>query len=737
MTDYADLEIALHPHEGDQWRVEMRLRLPGGGAPTELLGDEPPLVGLDVAALGAIAGKPVDYGQKLADSLFTKEVGGFFEQSRSLAASHGATLRVRLRIPRTAPQLHKLRWETLRDPKKGANAFLFSDEKTPFSRYLPSDDLRPVKTRPREDLKALVVIANPTNLGGWHLAEVQVAGELKRARDGLGDIKIGALCRLDGGGEPLPGVEILGPPTLNELARHLRDRYEILYLVCHGALETEVVEGVERDVPKVWLEQEDGSADVVSPDEDILAGGVRRAGLVTRLDQLPQVPRLIVLSACQSAGKAEEWTSTDAGALSALGPRLAEAGVPAVIAMQGDVKMKTVELFMPAFFEELLREENEGQIDRALAAARGDLVGQQPDWWAPALFMRLDDGRIAWHEPGFRVDGKLDFEKWPALIERIHDAPDDPCNCTPILGPGLMDCLLGSVRKLARNWAQIHRFPLAADDWEDLPAVAQYVSLKQDRKFPYEQLPKELRRNILEHYRHLFEADLAGAQKMPLDQLVDRVGAWLRTQDPADPYRVLAGLPFPVYITANPDNLLASALRDPEFNRTPHVALCPWKDELIEAYTPYTDEPTYDQPLLYHLFGKLDQQKSIVLTQDDYFDFLIGVTRHRDLIPSVVRTALTDRLLLFLGFQIDDWSFRMLLRSIVRQSGSSLLEDYAHVAVQLDPGDERAADPEAARAYLETYFQKTAISIYWGRTEDFLRELRTRWNEKYGKERPL
>ena len=103
----------------------------------------------------------------------------------------------------------------------------------------------------------------------------------------------------------------------------------------------------------------------------------------------------------------------------------------------------------------------------------------------------------------------------------------------------------------------------------------------------------------------------------------------------------------------------------------------------------------------------------------------------------MVQTALSARLLLFLGFQIDDWSFRVLLRSIVGLRGSSLRKKYAHVAVQFDPEGDRTSDPEAARRYLEQYFGKTDISIYWGRTEDFMRELRDQWNEKYGRERRL
>jgi hypothetical protein len=59
-----------------------------------------------------------------------------------------------------------------------------------------------------------------------------------------------------------------------------------------------------------------------------------------------------------------------------------------VIAMQGFITMATVEKMMPAFFGELLRD---GQIDRALAAARGK-VRSRADAWMPALYTRLTAG---------------------------------------------------------------------------------------------------------------------------------------------------------------------------------------------------------------------------------------------------------------------------------------------------------------------------------------------------------
>ena len=124
-----------------------------------------------------------------------------------------------------------------------------------------------------------------------------------------------------------------------------------------------------------------------------------------------------------------------------------------------------------------------------------------------------------------------------------------------------------------------------------------------------------------------------------------------------------------------------------------------------------------------------------MLTEDDYFDYLIGLTSRRAEIPTAVRRALTDSALLFLGFRIDEWSFRVLFRSLLTQLGSARRDEYAHVAVQIDPSDARIVEPELARQYLERYFVRDLdISIYWGSLEQFIQDLKDQWKRAYGRD---
>jgi hypothetical protein len=103
------------------------------------------------------------------------------------------------------------------------------------------------------------------------------------------------------------------------------------------------------------------------------------------------------------------------------------------------------------------------------------------------------------------------------------------------------------------------------------------------------------------------------------------------------------------------------------------------------------------------------------------------VTKNDELIPPVVRRSLVDAALLFLGFRLDDWNFRVLFRSIMRREGDRRRRRYANVAAQINPEEGRLLDVERASKYLERYFQGANISIYWGSAEDFVRDLHQEW----------
>jgi hypothetical protein len=731
--NYAELEIGLRwRFQINAFEVTLHYSDPSKEDDYRDIGDQP--LRLDCGHLEELLAEEDAYSRALSDSLFgLPDVGHFYDKVKLVIDRGAVPLHLRLLIdPRAPARFHSLRWETLRDPDDGRPIAKMRD--VWLSRYLSSADWRPIMPRQQHELSALIAVANPDGLdgyapGGTPLAPVEVEEELQRARDAFGR-------------HPVTVLASRGEATLRNIIGQLKDGHrDVLYLICHGAL----LDGE----PRLYLEKPDGA---VAPTDG--------AELIAQLSELAERPMLVVLSACQSAGAGDEVSSRDDGALAALGPRLAQAGIPAVVAMQGRVTMATVAAFMPPFFAELLRS---GVVDRAVAEAR-QAVGDRPDWWAPVLFTRLRTGRM-WYAPGF---GQEAGSTWDTILQRIKLN-----KCTPILGPGLADGLLGSRQEIASKWADTWQVPMAPNNREDLAKVTQYLAVYHDVQFPRLELVRYVRELLEDKYaqvlanpeltrapyvREVLEKNYADEQldgdqpkreliHPPLDEMINTVGRLKRQDNPADPYRVMAELPFPMYITTSATSLLEEALIDthqrPGVDWKPNVDFFDW-DQPIDtgsgrrpdgltppaARTAPQAGDAQVRPLVYRLFGYIDDPESLVVTEDDHYAWLESWTANRRVsVLNEVTSALAGTTLLFLGFGLHDADFRVLFRAIKALKGSDRLRKWSHVAVQLNP-ESQLIEPEAAQEYIESYFGEDTIgkvSIYWERTEVFLEELHQRW----------
>lgn len=676
-TTYAELEIGVHRNSLELYSIDLRFVNPNTDVEIH------PLLGqvfqLDFEKLLELYQDSDGYGRELAAQLFhTPESRNFYEKVKNSVETADLILRIRLLIGPTDSRLHGLRWELLVDPVTSKR--LTTSEKILFSRFMVSRDWRTVRLRPKAGLQALVAIAAPDNLEKYKLSPVDIDGEISRAQNSLAGID----------------VEIAGkdqPLTLSYLDQRLRNGVDILYLVCHGVM------GPDHE-PFLFLQND--------------AGEVMRApagDLANRIEEMAHQPRLVVLASCQSAGTGQDSPSnkTESPVEVSLAARLADAGVAAILAMQGKISMETVKIAMPVFFRELL---DDGCIDRAMAVARG-VVRERDDSWMPALFLRLKGGRI-WYEPGFGK-GEGEAIRWKALVNDISRK-----RFTPVIGWGLGEGVYGTTQNLAQGLAEANHFPLAPYQSADLPLVLQYLLVNQSSSsFPPDAVKDRMRSEIAARFSKDLSPDLEGAS---LGKLLKEVGE-LQKDNEKNPYRILAKLPARVFVTACPDTLLTQALE--ERGKKPETRYAFWKRKL-EPPLPYDREPSIQEPLVYHLFGHFKEPDSLVLTEDDYFDYLIGASKNRALVPEVVRHSLANSSLLFLGFQITDWSFRVLFRLIMSQGGSALLKRFAHAAVQIDPEGSVLLDVEEARKYLKEYYGGENISIYWGGSDEFLHDLESR-----------
>lgn len=303
--------------------------------------------------------------------------------------------------------------------------------------------------------------------------------------------------------------------------------------------------------------------------------------------------------------------------------------------------------------------------------------------------------------------------------------------CTPILGTGMGEWLFGSRKEHAQAWAKSFGFPLEQHRHSDLPQVAQFVAVQKKPR----QLRSELAAFYRERLRERFPDALNDDDETTLNDMVLAVWRQASESFATEPHTVLAQMPCKVYVTAQATSLLTEALR--EQGKDPVVDFCRWNpavDSEDWPVSPLTQDrdyiPSIERPLVFHILGTIEYPDSIVIAEDEYFEFLAEVARDRELIPGPVREALADSTLLFLGFGLDDWDVRVLLRSLISPQAAKRLGQFQHVAAQIDVGS--ASSVDEARRYMEMYFQRfrvPSIDIYWSTVEEFTRQLALRWEE--------
>jgi CHAT domain/SIR2-like domain len=700
------LEIILRRGYGAGYWAELQLARSGDEGDVVTTGPLAP--DFDPDKLPPV-GDGVDYGLALGDALLhDPRIRSALAQATTAAGTD--FLRVRLHVHPDAAALYRVAWEAARDRSNNDpdGQLLFAGERLVFSRYISSSDGRPLYRRsPGQTLRVLLAVSSPANIdkyspGGQQLAPIDEGVEVRRIQEALQGIGItDTLLSSD------------TAVTLNALVHKLGDDYDVLVLVCHGALD-------QSNRPRVYLEKEDRTADVVDGDE-----------MVRRLSELRARPRLVVLASCKSAGAAPDEEYGANGAFAPLGPRLADAGIPAVIAMQGNIAMETVNDFVPAFFKELAED---GCVDRAMSMARSGVRRKRRDWWAPSLLTRLRTGEI-FRRTGFEGTGDAkNFQYWKALVAAVANR-----KCTPILGPALLERHAGTRRELAQRLAGSYRTPLPRAERDVLSLLTQQLGTTRGVDGVRRELLLLVMNMVRERFSGLLPQNLADALPANADPeaLVGRMRDTLdfaaQRDGPEEPHAILARLPFALYVSANPDTLMEQALQRERAGAGPVTEILRWHPEHDAIPSIYATEKDYKpstaRPLVYHFFGSAAHQESIAITQDHFLDALIAASR-KDVVPAEVRSGLSSRTLLFLGFQPDDWTFRTLFRFILRQEGAALLQskDKIHVSVQIDPEENEFDDPEIARRYLAQYLGDERISIYWGSVGDFLVELERQYS---------
>ena len=285
----------------------------------------------------------------------------------------------------------------------------------------------------------------------------------------------------------------------------------------------------------------------------------------------------------------------------------------------------------------------------------------------------------------------LEDRDWEVLLDAISNE-----ECTPFLGAGACFGVLPNGTDLARELAEEYDYPLGKDD--DLARVAQFVAVEYNGIYAKRQIIKRLKNVAPPNF-----------------------------DEPDEPHSVLAALPLPIYLTTNYDDFMIQALRYRKKN--PKRKLCRWYRRMKREKSVFDSDfkPNIAEPVVFHLHGNTEEVDSMVVTEDDYLHFLISISEDQDLLPPSIREVFVSTSLLFMGYRLADWDFRVLFRSLISYLRRSNAR--SHVSVQLLPTGATVSEEEKKRArrFFNHYFGSQNIHVYWGECREFAAELRTRW----------
>jgi CHAT domain/SIR2-like domain len=623
-------------------------------------------------ALLEVSSDDMEYGKLLFGALYPSDSNGITGYRNALAQiGSDKRLRYRLNIDVNAPpELHNLNWELLYDPIK--ERFLSCSPDTAFSRCLSVTEAPPPMLEGQP--KLLIVISSPTDLPKYNLDNIDRQDTRTKIEQ--------ALLPLDGFMQYEFFDGVATPPAIRD--RLVEGSFQALHIQGHGRFNDSVGELV--------LEKPDGTCAFV--DESVFS---------LMFDGLRNL-RLIAIVACHSGVQGDE------DLFSGLASSVVKRGFAAVLAMRQSITIEAAMAFMKAFYQNLART---GMVDAATNEARNQLLldteGVRIEWSTPALFMRLKEGKL-WDRQTPQPSAAVPTDRQAIIGSIKMSLPGG--KVIPILGPGLNDDLLITNGKLTDTWMAQYNYP--AKGRNDLPRVANFVETMWGLRVPHQELFRLQKEHLLKNFK---EEERNVMNSFSLQQVITKFAPTLFRDDPNNPYLMLARLNVSTYITTTGDNFLLEALK--WVNKDAQVVSFPWRlnDRPTSQYEDI--KGSLEKPLILHLYGQ--DEDSVVLTEDEFLEFLRAVSKHEWRIPTHVLGDLTKSMLLFLGFNTRDLDFRVFFKGIVGQLSEQLRDRIA--VIQVSPGaspKQRREEKRQLETFLANDCSRLSIKLLRESVRDFL-----------------
>jgi len=294
-----------------------------------------------------------DVGSSLYNWLFPNSIHTHLQQTEAVARQNKAKLRLRLRIE--AATIASLPLEFIYRAIGGY--FLAVNPDTVFSRYL-NLPLPQERVRRREgSLHMLAIIADPID-------------QVRLNPDEWETIIMEALAK------PLTKKQITLHTVKRATRKAIRDalleqKPDIIQFVGHGIYEDAkgYLALVDENTNKTWLVDDESFANLFLGLDDHLG--------------------LISMATCESA------QSDNPQGFLGIAPQLVQRGIPAVVAMQYEVYIKTAKVFLEDFYTSVAaRKPIDWAVQSARKAVSLDFKLDNREFATPVLYMRAKDGNV-------------------------------------------------------------------------------------------------------------------------------------------------------------------------------------------------------------------------------------------------------------------------------------------------------------------------------------------------------
>ena len=172
--------------------------------------------------------------------------------------------------------------------------------------------------------------------------------------------------------------------------------------------------------------------------------------------------------------------------------------------------------------------------------------------------------------------------------------------------------------------------------------------------------------------------EISSTRRRLVDAVIEAVDQGKR---PSPMLRALAELPFPIVITTNYDQLFETALRSA--GKRPRLSVYSPERRATTVHR----NATADNPVLFKLHGDIESPESLVVTDEDYIQFVLRMSDKEqfDPVPLTLKFHLSEWTTLLVGYSLLDYNLRLLFKTLRWGVDSSALPLMYSVDYDPDP----------------------------------------------------